>query len=150
MTHNDELSLRLQFPPSPEFAAQHAQIAVDAAINVTGIALDYSPKSLKDVDAIIGGFHLEGLTANQIGETVFTFGCYAGEVFVRHNSGVWKMPSEIDLPAALSDDNNMMLLALPNDVVCNPIGKAFKLLEQGEGESLAYFHQVFSRESAGG
>ena len=52
-----DLTLNLQHPPTPGFAAQHSQIAVDAARNVSGIDLDYSPQSLNLVDRIILGFH---------------------------------------------------------------------------------------------
>jgi hypothetical protein len=137
-----QLTLRLKYPPTPEFAANLANIAVTAARNVSGIELDYSPESLSKVDAIVNGFHQEGLKPSQIGETVFTFGCYVGEVFVRNDDGVWKMPSDTNLPDAIKDNNNMMVVVLPKSTVCNPIGKAFKLLELGESESLAYFYQV--------
>ena len=66
---------------------------------------------------------------------------------MRNNGGEWKLPRETVLPDALKADNNMMVICLPGDVICNPIGKAFKLLELGEGENLAYFYDFFSRES---
>jgi hypothetical protein len=137
------LQLHLQHPPTPEYATRHAQIAVDAARNVEGIELDFSPESLPEVDRIIGAFHAERLRPDQVGETVFSFGCYVGEVFVRHHAGRWVMPKRSWFGFGGSD---MMLVEMPNGVVCNPIGKAFKLLEQGESESLTYFYQVMVRE----
>lgn len=133
------LRLHLRFPPTPEHAARHAQIAVDAARNVDGIELDFSPASLSHVDRIIGAFHAEGLSSNQVGETVFSFGCYVGEVFVRHHEGRWIMPKRSLFGFGGS---NMMLVELPPGVICNPIGKAFKLLEEGQSESVAYFYHV--------
>ena len=141
---SSRMGLRLQYPPTPQHAARHAQIAVDAARNVTAVHLDYSPESLAEVDKIVGAFHTEGLRPDQIGETVFSFGCYVGEVMVRHDRGVWKMPRETKLPEALKEGNNMMVIEFPNGDVCNPIGKAFKLLELGEGESLSFFYQAFA------
>jgi hypothetical protein len=139
------MRLHLQYPPLPEYAAKHAQIAVDATRVVTGADLDYSPGSLAEVDRIIMGFRGEGLKANQVAETVFSFGCYLGEVMVRQHQAVWKMAADTNLPEAFKEDNTMVV-ELSDGVFCNPIGKAFKLLEQGEGESLAYFYQVFTRK----
>jgi hypothetical protein len=133
------LRLRLQYPPTPENAARHAQTAVDAARNVDGINLDFSPESLSEVDRIIGSFFNEGLGSNQVGETVFSFGCYVGEVFVRHQAGRWIKPKASLFRFGGSD---LMIVELPNGVVCNPIGKAFKLLEQGASESVSYFYQA--------
>ena len=115
---------------------RHAQLAVDAARNVDGVDLDFSPNSLSEVDRIIGSFHAEGLSSDQVGETVFSFGCYVGEVFVHHHAGRWIIPKRSLLGFGGSD---MMLVEMPNGVVCNPIGKAFKLLEQGASESVRIF-----------
>lgn len=139
------LRLHLQYPPTPEYAARHAQIAVDAARDVEHIELDYSPESLSEVDRIIGRFHGEGLTSDQVGETVFSFGCYVGEVFVRHHAGQWVMPKRSLFGFGGS---NMMLVEMPNGVVCNPIGKALKFLENGASESVAYFYQVMVHQGA--
>src|SRR5262249_32059886 len=136
------MNLRLQFPPTPEHAAKHAQQAVDAAWKVEHIKLDYSPESLVDVDRILGRFHADKLGPEQIGSTGFSFCCYVGEGFVRHNGAVWKMLSDANLPDFLKEDNTMMVVEMPDGVVWNPIGKAFKLLENGEADSVAYFYQV--------
>jgi|SRR5262245_31307628 len=139
------MRLRLQFPPTPEHAAQLAELAVAAARNVDGVVLDYSPESLPAVDRILESFHREGLKENQIGETVFSFGCYVGEVLVRHNGGVWKLPKDSGFSRILRRGENMMVVDLPTGTVCNPIGKAFKLLENGKVESVAYFYQVSTK-----
>lgn len=143
------MDLRLQYPPIPENAARHAELAANAAWNVDRIKLDFSPRSLTDVDAIIVKFHSQRLTEEQIGSTVFSFGCYAGEVLVRHHGGVWKMPADAALPDFLKEDNNMMVVELPNETVWNPIGKAFKLLENGETDSLTYFYHVATQDNQG-
>jgi hypothetical protein len=122
-----------------------AELAVTAARNVDKVELDYSPQSLTAVDRILESFHREGLKENQIGETVFSFGCYVGEVLVRHNRGVWKIPTRTALSRILRGRESMMVVELPDGTVCNPIGKAFKLLENGKTESVAYFYQLFAR-----
>ena len=137
------MRLRLQLPPTPENAARHADNAVRAARNVDGIELDYSPTSLARVDNILAGFHSEGLSEGEIGETVFSFGCYAGEVLVRHHGGVWIMPKRSLFGFGGSI---MMVVELPKGSVWNPIGKAFKLLKNGIVDSLAYFYTVATNE----
>jgi hypothetical protein len=136
------MKLNLQFPPTPENAAALAELAVKAAWNVDSIELDYSPESLKQVDRILGKFHADKLTANQIGSTIFSFGCYVGEILVRQNSGKWKMPKQSLLAKFGLGESNMMVIELPNGNVWNPIGKAFKLLENGEADSVSYFYAV--------
>jgi hypothetical protein len=142
------MNLHLQFPPTRENAKKHAQLAADAAWNVDHVKLDYSPRSLSELDRIIGGFHSEGLTSEQVGSTVFAFGCYVGEVFVQHQGAMWKMPQEAKLPNFLKEDNNMMCVELPNGNVWNPIGKAFKLLENGESDSVSHFYHVATKDNA--
>jgi hypothetical protein len=139
------VNLRLPHPPTPEFAATHAQLAVDAARNIDHVHLDYSPASLGEVDRILGKFHAEGLTEDQMGATVFSFGCYVGEVLVRNNSGRWVMPGQSALSKLGLGDSNMMVVELPDGGVWNPIMKAFKLLKNGESDSVAYFYRVATK-----
>lgn len=88
----------------------------------------------------MGGFHAEGLTPDQIGETVFAFGCYVGEVLVRNNGGRWVMPGRSAL--AKLGGSQTMVVELPNGDVWNPIGRAFKLLQNGEPDSVVSFYRV--------
>ena len=144
------MRLRLRHPPTPEFAASHAQIAVDAARALDHVTLDYTPASLVEVDRILGKFHAERLTVVDIGETVFSFGCYVGEVLVRNNGGRWVMPRQSVLSRLGLGDSNMMVVELAGGAVWNPIMKALNLLENGESESVTYFYQVATRPSDGG
>jgi hypothetical protein len=139
--------LRLQFPPTPENAANLAELAVKAAQNVDGIDLDYTPASLESVDQILAKLHAEGLTENQVGETVFSFGCYVGEVLLRQHSGKWAMPRPSLLARLGLGGSNMMVVELPDGSTWNPIGKAFKLLANGLEDSVAYFYSVATRNS---
>jgi len=138
------MNLRLQFPPTPENAGKHAQLAAAAAWNVDHVKLDYSPQSLAEVDRIVGGFHSEGLSPEQVGSTVFSFGCYVGEVFVRHADAHWRSAAETPM-AELS--GFPLVIELGKSSHCNPIGKVFKRLENGEADSLPYFFQMFTTPS---
>src|SRR5579862_9662514 len=127
-----DIMLRLEYPATPEYAAKHAQIVVEKAERISGGHLDYSPGSIAHVDQIIGEFHAQGLRRDQIAETIFRFGCYVGEIMVRHHKGTWKMPADTSMPDELKKDKDLMVVELPNGNIWNPIGKAFKLLAFGE------------------
>ena len=126
--------------PSPTNAKQLAELAVSVTRNVAAIELDYSPASLNTVDSLISGFRAEGLTAEAMNETICLFGCYLGEVIIRNHGGVWKVAAETGFKNTAPAD--LLVLETPNKAVWNPIGKAFKLLENGMEDSLAFFFGV--------
>ena len=135
------MKLRLSYPPTPEFAAKHADVAVTAVKEVEGIALDYSPQSLAVIDRIIQSFRAQGSTENDVKETIFSFGCYAGEVLVRATQGRWCESKDV-MSADVAEMFPFMVVQLPSDKVWNPIAKAFKQLANGSEDSLEYFFQV--------
>lgn len=116
--------------------ARHADIAVRAADRVDGKTLDFSVESLTWIDTSLGEFP----PSNQVAETVFSFGAYVGEVMVRNNPGArW-----VESPAAGPMAAGWPLVELPGSVLVNPIAKAFKRVDLGEGENIPYFYSVFS------
>jgi hypothetical protein len=127
--------LNLQWKPSPRNAPRFAEQMVKGAQEISNVKLDYSPASLRRVDQIIGQLRSEGQSVEEIAETLFCFGCYAGEVLVRHGGGKWR--AERSSPFGL-------VVQLGDESFCDPIGKAFKFFEHGEGESLAYFYRSFA------
>jgi hypothetical protein len=135
------MNLKLQFPPTPEFAKSHAEIAVSSVQRVEEITLDYSPESLAIIDKIIQQFRKDGLTPDEIAETIFTFGCYAGEVFVRNKKAVWAVPADV-MPPDVAQHFPFMVVKLPDGQVWSPINKAFSQLENGSEDSLLYMYQV--------
>lgn len=135
------MNLRLKFPPTPEFANQHADVAVSSVESVENIALDYSPYSLETIDRIIQQFRDDGLTEDDVAETVFSFGCYAGEVFVRNLNAVWADPMDC-MPPEVAEHFSFMVVRLPNGRVWSPISKAFRELENGGGDSLAFMFRT--------
>lgn len=123
--------------PSPESAVQLAELVVQIARNSMAVELDYSAESLRQVDEMVLGFRNEGQTAQTMNETIFLLGCYLGEVIVRNHGGVWKRAEETAFGAYA--EPGMLVIEMPNGIIWNPIGKAFKLLENGEEDSLAFF-----------
>ena len=123
------MDLRLKYAPIPENAPLFAADIAQSAFEVHRIDLDYRPGSLTDVDGIIEGFRIEGLTPNQIGETLFGFGCYVGEVFVRHAGGAWRATEETSMRDVAGGP---FVIELPHGGpirFANPLDKVFKRLE---------------------
>ncbi|WP_301546854.1 hypothetical protein [Gordonia sp. X0973] len=99
--------------------------------NIDGVNLDYSDASLEWVDGKLDHWRPEG--SDVMAETVFVAGCYIGEVFVRNHGYRWVLT---DVYGA------MPVVEGPNGNFANPIGKAFKRVDNGEGDDLPYFLSV--------
>jgi hypothetical protein len=136
------MNIRLPQPPIPENAHSYAAMAVTLAKNVEKFVLDYSPKSLEIVDGNLDRFHRDRAPLEQIATALFAFGCYVGEVFVRHAGGTWLKEDDTQMRGLAGF---FIVVGLPNDKVCNPIGKVFKRVQSGEVESLPYFFHVFTK-----
>jgi len=139
--HGSAMNIRLPKPPIPENAPGYAEMAVSAARNVDKLELDYSPKSLEWVDGVLGRFHRDKVPTDKIGATLFAFGCYVGEVFVRNFEGKWLKEEDT---AMRGKAGFFIVIELPNRKICNPTGKVFKRVENGEVDSLPYFYHVFT------
>lgn len=127
----------------PENAAALSGKAVDAVRNVDGISLDYTPESLAKVDEVILRFRKDGQTMAEVGSTIFALGCYVGEVFVRNDGARWVMPDA----EAQRVGFTMMGLRTSDGKFLNPIGKAMKLLKNGQEDSVMYFYSAFHSPS---
>jgi|SRR6478609_4706842 len=138
------MQLRLKYSPTAENAPKFAADIIRSEAEISGVDLDYSVASLKLVDAIIEGLRQDGCTSEQISATLFAFGCYVGEVFVRHADAQWRNAAETPM-AELS--GFPLVIELGEKSLCNPIGKVFKRLENGEADSLPYFFQAFTTPS---
>lgn len=128
--------LRLPAPPDAAHAAELATSFVDAAANIDGIELDYTIDSLQFVDGLLDRFGAPGSDA--VAETVFAAGCYVGETLVRTHGYTW-----VDAPDELAQMFGFRLVvAGPGGGFANPIGKAFKLVENGPEDSVHFFAQA--------
>lgn len=131
-------ALNLPLAPCAAHAPALAARIVEVTQRVEGVGLDYSPASLKWVDARILHFREDGQTFNDVGETVFLFGCYAGEVLARDLGGQWSDPGEPEHAAGFA----MPGVRTPGGTFWNPIGKAIRLLENGPADSLHHLWMV--------
>ncbi|HVJ83533.1 MAG TPA: hypothetical protein VNC50_20880, partial [Planctomycetia bacterium] len=100
-----------------------------------------SVASLRAVDDIIEDLRQEGCTSDQMAETLFGFGCYVGEVFVRNAGGRWRNAAETSMADLAGFP---LVVELGKESFCNPIGKVFKRMDNGEGDDLPYFYCVFT------
>ena len=131
-------------PPTAENAHLHADFIVKATEEISGTALDYSPESLVQVDGIIEGFRQEGQSSESISETLFFFGCYVGEVFVRNLGAAWRDSEETPREGFAGSP---IVVELPGGSICNPIDQVFKRLEKGREEHLPSFYREFSERA---
>ncbi|MDT0409652.1 MULTISPECIES: DUF6278 family protein [Streptomyces] len=139
------MEFRLKYAPEPVNASLFAADIVRAAAEIDGVELDGTPGSLDRVDAVLERLRAEGVTTESVAATLFGFGCYTGEVLVRHGGGAWRAVTEEERAVF----GWPLVVALPGGGVCNPIGKAFKRLENGPEDSLGYFYQVFTGAEPG-
>lgn len=138
----NSLQLRLGYAPIPANAHLFAGDVVAKMVTPEGTPLDYSPESLAVIDEVIESFRQEGLTVEEMASTLFYYGCYVGEVFVRSGHGTW----------ISKEGTGMQDLAVSPIILeqgpgnfANPVGKVFKRMENGEIDSLPFFYKAFTR-----
>lgn len=136
------LKLNLPLEPTPENAPALAEKLVATVHKLDGISLDYSVGSLATLDSRILAFRQQGATSVQMPETLFMFGCYFGEVLVRNLGGRWFTPAQNAATLAV------LAVELDAGLQANPIGKVFKLLENGPEDSTAWLYRVLAEEKS--
>ena len=132
----------LKYDITPENAPRFAADIAAAVERHEGITLDYSVESLAEIDGIIGGFHDDGVQVEEVEATLFSFGCYVGEVFVRNAGAAWRSASQKEIDEIFGVP---LVLQLDADTTVNPIGKVIKRLENGEEDNLPYFYRAFTQ-----
>jgi hypothetical protein len=124
------MQVHLNPPLEPGNAPWHAATIVAAAADISGAELDYSPESIDLVEDIIDGFRAEGVTGEDMAESLVAFGCYVGEILNRHVGGVWRF-------AAASHPTIVPLVVeLPGARECRPIDWVFGRLQFGDEISI--------------
>lgn len=126
--------LRLPAPPTVENMPALAQACSHSVRANTGHDLPFTLASARDVDAFLGEIrHQEG-GSDYLAELVFKFGAYLGELLVRHAGGRWvEPPTEI---------GGWPGIELPDGTFADPIGKAFKRVDNGSEDAVQSFVDV--------
>lgn len=131
------MKLTLRYPATARNASGHAALAVKAVWAEAGVRLDFSPGSLEEVDGQIEVLREQGLSGEDVAELLFVYGCYLGEVMVRHLGGAWR--DTVRSPLAPISPWPMVVM-LPGGSTWDVIGKAYKRLELGDSEYLPAFY----------
>lgn len=139
------MKIALRYPASPENAALHARIAAELARDEYDTELDLTPGSLEPLDGIIDALREEGKDGEQAAEALFVFGCYLGEVMVRHLGGAWLATPRSPLRSVSPWP---MVVALGDGSAWDAIGKAYRRLELGDSEYLPAFFELAAGRGA--
>ena len=133
--------MKEHFAVKVENAGKFADGFVKAAKNITGQSPDFSKSSIGLVEGVIESFREGGAPKDKISDTLFSIGCYLGEVFVRNGYGHW-----VDAKATPMKNfcTAPFVIQLGPTTFCNPIDKVEKRFENGEEDSLAFFFENFS------
>lgn len=137
-SHANQLALDLM----PDKAKPLAEVAVKAMSQMHGIQLDYSPESLKSIDKAVLDLRKNGVSMQTVNKTLIVLGCYVGEVMVRNLGYKWDNPDSKEI--ALGFD--VTGIRGENNGFSNPIGKVFKLMQNGEEDSVDSFYAAFSKD----
>lgn len=124
------MQVHLDPPPAPGNASRHAAAVVATAADVSGAELDYSPESIGAVEEIVDGLRAEGVTAEDMADSLISFGCYVGEMLARDFGGVWRYAVDAG-PLTVP-----LVVELPGAREFHPIDWVFGRLERGEDISI--------------
>ena len=111
------MEFELPFPPTPEYAANHAENMVGPAKELSGVDLDFTPQSIAAIDGIIDEMREHNVTADRVSATLFGFGCYLGEVLIRNHRGRWRSTDETSMKDLAGFP---LVVELGPDSFCNP------------------------------
>jgi hypothetical protein len=136
----------MSLTPLPSNAAEIAGMTVPVVQQNYGVALDYSPASLKELDTVV-----DDLRRDQRFEAVqtllFSMGCYVGEVLVRHAGGRWRTTEEIGMGKVASSP---IAVEMPGGRGCNPIARVYRRFQKGREDSLAAFYRAVTAPAPSG
>jgi hypothetical protein len=127
--------------PSPENAAEIAAMIVPFVAENYGVALDYGVGSLGQVDGVIDDLRRDQ-RFEDLQPLLFSFGCYVGEVLVRHAGARWQTTESLGMGAVATSP---IVLQMPDGRGCNPVGQTYKRFTSGSEGDLAGFYQAVAR-----
>ena len=109
--------------------------------------LDYSPPTLKQLDAVIDDLRQRHGESDGMQRLLFSTGCYVGEVLVRHANARWRKTADVNMSAVASSP---IVVQMPDGSCCNPIGKAYKRFKNGPEDSRIFLsdHDAFAEGAA--
>jgi hypothetical protein len=130
--HSQNLNLDL----TPDQAEKWAGVAATVLRTTTGKNLDYSPESLRIVDEYVLNLKKSGANPQAINKTLIALGCYVGQVMVQNLGSRWDNPTPTEMKLGFDATG----IRAKNGAFSHPIGKVFKLLRNGEEDSVVAFY----------
>lgn len=102
-----------------------------------GMALDYSPESIAEVDRFIATCRAQGEMPQTMPTTITMLGGYVGEILVRHHGAKWAdAPDRAGVPFVGSP-----VIEMPCGAKQDPIERAVRCLRADEGDELALWYK---------
>ncbi len=127
----------MDLTPTPATAAQIAAMVVPFVQQNYRATLDYSPASLGRIDDVLDDLRRDQ-QFDQIQPLLFAFGCYLGEVLVRHAGGAWRDAAALGQEIASSP----IVIGMPDGRGYNPVAKVYKRFLGGTEEDLERFYRA--------
>lgn len=135
-------SVKQAFSSDPKIAAvtgAYALDAVDHAKTKFGIALDWSDRSIANVETILTRLHADYVKSktqipdDAIATLAKAYGSYIGEVYRRNHGGDWGMMTldGLDFPAVKARSG----------VAFWPIGRVTNRIKNGSGDNVAFYYR---------
>lgn len=118
-----------------------AQRAVETVRNIEGVSLNYSVESLKEIDRIVISLReKQGNDPKPFENVLFMLGAYVGEVYIRNFEGSqWiEAPKEF-FEVGAARESDIWLKGIDGSFY-NPIGKVYKLMLNGEEDSVYHLY----------
>ncbi|MEE4546973.1 hypothetical protein V2S66_34040 [Streptomyces sp. V4-01] len=132
------MQVHLNPPLEPGSASRHAADIVATAADISDTRLDYSPQSIALVEEIVDGFRAEGVTGEAMAASLIGFGCYVGEVLVRHVGGSWQHAPTSHAATA------PVIVVLGDARECHPVDWVFGRLRSGSAVSISDLYAAAS------
>jgi hypothetical protein len=119
-------------------ATAYCGYAIEVAAEQFAITLDWSEKSVRHIEDILGQMHDDIPRAQPPDSAIWNFarafGSYVGEVLRRHHGGEWGM-------VTLGGDS-FPGIELPNGVLCWPWGRAYKRITNGPEDNIWHYYTI--------
>ncbi|MCW5767859.1 MAG: hypothetical protein KIT19_04185 [Phycisphaeraceae bacterium] len=132
--HAEWRRFKVPFVPELDNLPRLADVIVETTQRIEGVALDYTPESLREVDRLLLTLREDGLRVRHLVDPIFCFGCYVGEVMRRHFDAEWAAPPSPML-------GMFPVVRIGSDNYSAPIAKAYKRVQLGPEESVYDFYR---------
>jgi len=126
-------AIRLDIAPTRATAPGYASDTVRLMQQIDKIDMDWSLASLAHVDHVLAEWHAEGAPLDRLSKSMYSLGCYAGQVLLLQAKGEWAEPIDDD---PQDFDDLFLSVFLEDGREWNPIALCIRALTDGPETSL--------------